>query len=134
MAGDVILDTSAAVAHLRGVTAVTAQMQTCLNAGKTIYLPLTAWGELLYGACRSDRPEREFANLDEFVRGMVRLYPTDQTAEAYAKIKQALAVTGALIPENDIWIAACAIEHNLPLVTRDEHFLRISGLSTLDWR
>ena len=134
MAGDLVLDTSAAVAHLRGIATVTVQMQACLDAGKTLYLPLTVWGELLYGAYRSDRPERELANLAEFARGLVRLYPTDQTADAYAKIKQTLAASGALIPENDIWIAAFAVEHNLPLAARDEHFRRVSGLTTLDWR
>jgi tRNA(fMet)-specific endonuclease VapC len=113
---------------------VTAQMQASLDAGKTLYLPLTVWGELLYGAYRSDRPERELANMIEFARGIVRLYPTDQTADTYAKIKQALAAAGMLIPENDIWIAAFAVEHNLPLAARDEHFLRIPGLTMLDWR
>lgn len=39
MAGDLILDTSAAVAHLRGIATVTAQMQACLAAGRTLYLP-----------------------------------------------------------------------------------------------
>ncbi|HVU37779.1 MAG TPA: PIN domain-containing protein [Opitutales bacterium] len=134
MAGDLILDTSAAVAHLRGIATVTAQMQACLAAGRTLYLPLTAWGELLYGVYRSDHPERELAILLEFARGMVRLYPTDETADVYAKIKRALAMAGSPIPENDIWIAAFAIERNLPLAARDEHFLRISGLTLLDWR
>jgi len=45
MAGDLILDTSAVVAHLCGIATVTAQMQICVDAGKTLYLPLTAWGE-----------------------------------------------------------------------------------------
>ena len=94
MAGDLLLDTSAVVAHLRGIATVTAQMQTCLRAGNTLYLPLTAWGELLYGAYHSGRFERELANLEEFALGTVRLYPTDRTADAYAKTKQALAVVG----------------------------------------
>jgi len=132
--GSLLLDTSAAVAHLRGVAAVTARMQSCLDANEVLYLPLTAWGELLYGAYHSDRPKRELANLAEFARGTVRLYPTDKTADAYARIKQALAANGALIPENDIWIAAFAMEHGLPLATRDEHFRCIAGLNMLDWR
>jgi tRNA(fMet)-specific endonuclease VapC len=134
VAGDLILDTSAVVAHLRGNAAVTAPMQACLNAGKTLYLPLTAWAELLYGAYRSDQPERESATIEMFARGTVRFYPTDRTADLYARTKQALAEVGAQIPENDLWIAAFALEHNLPLATRDEHFLRIAGLSMLDWR
>jgi tRNA(fMet)-specific endonuclease VapC len=132
--GDVILDTSAAVAHLRGVAAVTARLQTLLRAQETVYLPLTAWGELLFGAYHAGQPARELANLAEFARSTVRLLPTDRTAEEYAKLKQALAVAGAPIPENDIWIAALALEHGLPLATRDAHFARVPGLVVQDWR
>jgi tRNA(fMet)-specific endonuclease VapC len=132
--GDVILDTSAAVAHLRGVAAVTARLQTLLRAQETLYLPLTAWGELLFGAYHAGQPARELANLAEFARSTVRLLPTDRTAEEYAKLKQALAVAGAPIPENDIWIAALALEHGLPLATRDAHFARVPGLVVQDWR
>jgi tRNA(fMet)-specific endonuclease VapC len=130
----VILDTSAAVAHLRGVAAVTARLQTLLRAQETVYLPLTAWGELLFGAYHAGQPARELANLAEFARSTVRLLPTDRTAEEYAKLKQALAVAGAPIPENDIWIAALALEHGLPLATRDAHFARVPGLVVQDWR
>lgn len=134
MTGDVILDTSAAVAHLRGVAAVTARLQTLLRAQETLYLPLTAWGELLFGAYHAGQPARELANLAEFARGTMRLLPTDRTADEYAKLKQALAVAGAPIPENDIWIAAYALEHGLPLATRDAHFVRVPGLLVQDWR
>ncbi len=134
MTGDAILDTSAAVAHLRGVAAVTARLRAKLAAQETVYLPLTAWGELLYGAHHSGQPARELANLAAFAPGTVRLLPTDATADAYARLKHALAVAGALIPENDIWIAAHALEQGLPLITRDAHFARVPGLTVLDWR
>lgn len=134
MTGDVILDTSAAVAHLRGVTAVTTRLQTLLRAQETIYLPLTAWGELLFGAYHADQFARELANLQEFALGTVRLLPTDRTADEYARLKQALAVAGTPIPENDLWIAAYALEHGLPLATRDAHFARVPGLTIQDWR
>ncbi len=134
MTGDAILDTSAAVAHLRGVTDVTARLRTKLVAQETLDLPLTAWGELLYGAYHSGQPARELANLAAFVAGTVRLGPTDRTADEYARLKQVLAVAGTLIPENDIWIAAHALELGLPLITRDAHFARVPGLVVQDWR
>ena len=134
MTGDVILDTSAAVAHLRGVAAVTTRLQTLLRAQETLYLPLTAWGELLFGTYHADYPARELANLREFALGTVRLLPTDRTADEYARLKQALALAGTPIPENDLWIAACALEHGLPLATRDAHFARVPGLTMQDWR
>jgi predicted nucleic acid-binding protein len=134
VSGDAVLDTSAAVAHLRGVTTVTARLHAKMRTRETIYLPLTAWGELLFGAYHADQPARELANLAQFAPATVRLMPTDRTADEYARIKEALAKAGSLIPENDLWIAAAALEHGLPLITRDAHFARVPGLAVLDWR
>ena len=40
---------------------------------------------------------------------------------------------GLMIPINDIWIAAVAIETGLPLLARDEHFTRVSGLKLISF-
>jgi tRNA(fMet)-specific endonuclease VapC len=111
--GDLILDTSAVVAHLRGKPEATAHLRRALAEDRTLYLPLTAWGELLYGAYHGDRETRELADLEEFARVTVRLLPNERTAEAYARAKQALVSIGQMIPENDLWIAAYALEHAL---------------------
>jgi predicted nucleic acid-binding protein len=42
--------------------------------------------------------------------------------------------TGTPITEDDLWIAAQARAHGLPLATRDAHFVRVPGLSVRDWR
>ena len=52
----------------------------------------------------------------------VVLVPTESTAVLYGAIHAELAMAGTPIPQNDIWIAAVAREHELPLVTRDAHF------------
>jgi predicted nucleic acid-binding protein len=41
--------------------------------------------------------------------------------------------TGHHIPQNDTWIAALARQHNSPLVTRDQHFDFVPGLTRLNW-
>jgi tRNA(fMet)-specific endonuclease VapC len=130
---DAILGTSAAVAHLRGVAVVGARLRAKLAAQETVYFPLTAWGELLYGAYHYGQSARELANLAAFAPGTVRLLPTDRTADGYARLNQALAAAGTPLPENDIWIAAHALEQALSLITRDAHFKRVPGLTILDW-
>jgi tRNA(fMet)-specific endonuclease VapC len=55
------------------------------------------------------------------------------TAEHYGHIKADLERTGSRNPENDLWIAALAREHQLPLVTRDQHFSLVKGLKALLW-
>ncbi|MEO5958497.1 MAG: PIN domain-containing protein [Opitutaceae bacterium] len=49
-------------------------------------------------------------------------------------MKEQIALAGTPIPENDLWIAAVALEHGLPVATRDIHFARVPGLTVLDWR
>lgn len=46
----------------------------------------------------------------------------------YALTKANLFKKGKPIPENDIWIAAITLHHNLPLYTFDKHFREIDGL------
>ncbi|HID51436.1 MAG TPA: type II toxin-antitoxin system VapC family toxin [Anaerolineae bacterium] len=55
------------------------------------------------------------------------------TAHVYGKVKDNLRKKGRPIPENDVWIAALAIEHNLTLATRDAHFAEIEKLETEAW-
>jgi tRNA(fMet)-specific endonuclease VapC len=57
----------------------------------------------------------------------------ETTAEVYARIREELRVKGRPIPENDVWIAALALQHEQPVVSRDEHFDSIRGLARVGW-
>ena len=46
-------------------------------------------------------------------------------------MKAALAKKGTPIPENDIWIAATALETGARLVSYDSHFDHVGGLIRL---
>jgi tRNA(fMet)-specific endonuclease VapC len=54
-----------------------------------------------------------------------------KTAEIYARIRLQLKRKGKPIPENDIWIAAICVEHDVPLATSDGHFLEIDALKVV---
>ena len=56
------------------------------------------------------------------------LYPARDTAEHYARLFVQLKRAGTPVPDNDLWIAALALEHDLTLITRDRHFERIPQL------
>jgi tRNA(fMet)-specific endonuclease VapC len=58
---------------------------------------------------------------------------THKTAEIYGTIKADLEIKGQPIPDNDLWIAATALEYGLSLASRDQHFQRVPGLSVLPW-
>lgn len=68
---------------------------------------------------------------ERFSRDVVLLLPDDATATAYAELKQSLALKGKPIPENDLWIAATAKSHGLPLYCQDAHFNELAGLMSI---
>ena len=128
-AAGILLDTSAVVAHLRGqidLFALTAPAEP-------LFLPLVALGELYKGAEKSARPAHSRRLVDDFLQMAALLYSDSGTAESYAKVAVALEAKGEIIPENDLWIAAVALECDMPLATRDAHFQRVDGLTVIAW-
>jgi len=128
--GNVLLDTSVVVAVLRRVPGVKER----LRSAQELLVPLVALGELEYGANLATPPERQREAVRIFMEGATLLLPTARTAAEYGRIKAALKTAGTPLPENDVWIAAFAIERNLSLATRDAHFAHVQGLTILDWR
>ena len=108
-------------------------MRRQFAAAGTMYLPLRVLGELHFGAQRSLRPNEALAKVREFLRIAAVLLPDENTAEQYGQIKAELARIGRPIPENDVWIAAIARQHDLPVATRDAHFAAVPSLKTLGW-
>ena len=90
-------------------------------------------GELFYGAYKSAHSKENSARVDDFANHSVVLGCDIETSHNYGKIKNALSAKGRPIPENDIWIAAIAVQHNLTLVTRDAHFKEIDDLKVEVW-
>ena len=127
---EILLDTSVVVAHLRGdinVLALTTTTETSL------FISLVVLGELYKGALSSTRPEHNRHRVDDFLSIAGLLHPDSATAEVYAKVAVQLKRKGHPIPENDVWIAAVALECNMPLATRDAHFQEVEGLKLIGW-
>ena len=122
------LDSSIIIRHMRTADPAIAAR---LKAASELYLPLTALGEILYGIKRSGNDARAVEQWRRFSENVVILRPDELTAAAYADIKQHLASKGKLIPDNDMWIAATAKSHDLPLYCRDHHFEELTGLMTI---
>lgn len=128
--GKVILDTSVVVAALRDNHTVRERLRQC----EELFVPLIVLGELEYGANLAAPMDRQRAAVQSFMESSTLLMPTMQTAAEYGRLKAALRAAGTPIPENDLWIAAQAIEQQWPLATRDAHFENVPGLSLFDWR
>jgi predicted nucleic acid-binding protein len=58
---------------------------------------------------------------------------TEPTTLTYARVRASLKKLGRPIPANDTWIAALALQHRLPVMSRDEHFDAVPGLRREAW-
>jgi len=129
MSGKYLLDTNIVIALFAGEPAVTGR----LREAEEVFVPSIVLGELYYGARKSRRMEENIARIDEFAAGNVVLSCDVETARQYGEIKNRLRQKGRPIPENDIWIAAMALQNDLTLVARDAHFREVDGLRVEEW-
>lgn len=124
-----LLDTVAAIAILENDPA----FQGVLPLDAKASVPIITMGELYAAAENSAHRQANVQRFTEFASRRDVLLCDDQTARQYARISQQLRKKGRPIPQNDMWIAALAMQHGLTLVTRDAHFNHIDGLLLLAW-
>lgn len=102
-----------------------------LRTAQEIHLPLVVLAELLAGFAAGTRAPRNRADLARFMASprVHLLKPDAKTADHYADIFAALRRQGRPIPTHDLWIAALARQHRMPLFSFDEHFAGVPGLA-----
>jgi predicted nucleic acid-binding protein len=105
-----------------------------LRHAKRISICAISIGELLAGFKGSAREKQNLKELALFLDApRVRVLSVDdETAEFYAATLNSLKISGHPIPTNDIWIGAVALQHGLPLYSKDRHFKSIPGLICVD--
>ena len=127
--GKYLLDTNIVIAMFADEEELQERRQ---NADK-VFLPSPVVGELCYGARKSSRPIENLTRVNRLIQDF-RVIPCNlETARWYGIIKDNLRQRGRLIPDNDIWIAAIAMQRGLILVTRDAHFDEVESLQTERW-
>ncbi|MBI4672829.1 MAG: type II toxin-antitoxin system VapC family toxin [Chloroflexi bacterium] len=130
MNGKYLLDTNIVIALFANDSAV----KDNLAQAAEVFVPSIVIGELCFGARKSARAQANLKRIDEFIANSVVLGCDVETARRYGEIKDALRIKGRPIPENDIWIAAVALQHELTLTTRDAHFDEIENLKVTNWQ
>ncbi len=96
---------------------------------KHLALSFVTIGELYFGAFKKNWGTARIEALKDSFRS-VAIVPYDlEVCKRYAEIKSQLESKGERIEDNDIWIAACALRHSIPLVSNNRsHFERVPGL------
>jgi predicted nucleic acid-binding protein len=100
-----------------------------LRADFQYFVSAVTWGE--FADVRNDQDGKILKD----IRQTVDILPvTERVAEQYSKLVGELRAAGNLIKTNDLWIAATALNANIPLVTRNfRDFQRISQLQVLNY-
>jgi len=129
MPGRVLLDTNIAIGFLAGDESVVKRVAEAAE----VLAPVVAVGELYFGAHRSARAEQNLDRVREFVSAVSVVGVDSDTAAVYGRLKDVLRSKGRPIPDNDLWIAAIGMQHDLTIVTRDAHFESVDGLTIERW-
>ncbi|HMJ04520.1 MAG TPA: type II toxin-antitoxin system VapC family toxin [Conexibacter sp.] len=122
-----LLDTSVFIAGESG-----RRLDASLLPDEAAISPVTV-AELHVGVLAArdvDTRARRLATLDS-VADIERLPINDAVAAAWALLRVHLAEAGRRLNVNDLWIAATALAHDLPVVTQDDDFGPVDGVAGL---
>ena len=99
-----------------------------------VAMSIITYGELLFGAEKSQSSKRALANLHRFAE-LVPVLPLPQSAAIhYGTIRATLEKAGTPIGANDLWIAAHALAENIVLVSNNlREFKRVPELKLENW-
>jgi len=127
----VILDSTCLIdleRELRGGAGGPAHDLLQRHADARLHVAFAALGELAAGY-QGRREEFEDA-----MRPFRVLWPNHEVCWRYAEATRFLRRNGLLIPTNDLWIAATALAHRMPVATRDRaHYERVPGLEVIGY-
>jgi len=83
--------------------------------GKLLAISFVTVGELYFGAYKRKWQSDRIINLTERLRSAV-IVPYDlEVCKTYAALRAKVEAKGTPVAANDLWIAACAIRHSIPL-------------------
>ena len=128
-----LLDTNAIIYILREQPRGFLERFTQLQQGEASISVIT-YGELLFGVAKSNRRTEALATLRELIELIPAFSLPESAASIYGTVRAELELSGKIIGNNDLWIAAHALAAGLILVTNNEkEFRRVRGLKVQNW-
>ena len=131
MSGNYLLDTNIVIQH--GLFSREQSVLDHLKDADEVYIPSIVIGELYYGAYKSSQVNKNLKRIEALIDSNIILACDAVSAFHYGNLKERLRQIGKPIPENDIWIAVIALQFESILVSRDEHFSTVQGLTVESW-
>jgi len=100
------------------------------HADRELAVTFTVAGELAAGETLGS----DYAKWQEYLEPFRFLGYEDRIGWRYGAVYRELKAKGTLIGANDLWIAATALVHGVPLVTRNgDEFRRVTGLDVREY-
>ena len=129
MSGRFLVDTNFVIAFING----DARAAEIMASADEVFFATVVLGELFYGAFKSNKQDENLSRIADFAANTTVLVCDTETSRQYGIVKNELRMKGRPIPENDVWIAAFACQHQLTLLTRDDHFAGVDRLVCESW-
>lgn len=122
----ILLDTNRLTDVLRGDRETVVFVEQSVE----VWVPFITMGEIKAGFLGGNRSQNNENLLQRFLQqpGIGVLFPSRETSEYYARLFAQLRKAGTPIPTNDLWIASLAVQHELTLLSRDDHFDKLPQL------
>jgi len=99
-----------------------------------VAMSVITFGELQFGANRSQYRQKALDTLDTLTLAVPVLPMDEETGRHYGEIRAELQRLGTPVGNNDLWIAAHARSKVLVLVTNNEReFARVPDLEVENW-
>jgi tRNA(fMet)-specific endonuclease VapC len=97
--------------------------------GKAVAISFITVGEIYFGVEKRKWTSKTLSTFLERLKAVVVVPYDIEVCIAYGKLKAGLREAGIVVADNDLWIAACAIRHSIPLISNNrKHFEKIPGL------
>jgi tRNA(fMet)-specific endonuclease VapC len=96
--------------------------------GKTVSISFITVGEIYFGAEKRKWGSRTLSSFLERLKAVVVVPSDHEVCREFGRLKARLQEAGIVVADNDLWIAACALRHSVPLISNNrKHFEKISG-------
>lgn len=127
-----LLDTDTLIYSLKGHPVVVENFRIHADAPKAV--SVITYGELLYGAHKSQRVSQNLAKVQHLRELFPVLAVSCAIMETFGRVKADIGRQGIVVDDFDLIIGATALVFGYCLVTNNvRHFDRIPGLAVTNW-
>ena len=127
-----LLDTDIVIYSLKGHSTVKKNLERNLHVA--LKISIVTLMELYYGAYKSQKVASNLGKIKRIEDAIEIISLGRDSAEIFAMLKAELEKSGTPLDDFDLILAACALSHDLILVTNNvKHFKRIQGLKLENW-